>query len=60
LDGDEVIVSISSVPKMPWPVSNRQFAALMLPFARPSKLSVQTCFHAGAWPGEPDADDEHP
>jgi len=52
------MVSISPVPKTPRPVSNPQFAVLTLPFAGPSKLSAQTCFHDEGWLGESDADEQ--
>jgi hypothetical protein len=47
LKRDEVIVSISPVPKVPWPVSKFHRLGLTPLSAEPLKSSAQTCFQGG-------------
>src|ERR1039458_6936600 len=53
---DGVIVSISLVPKTPWPVLYSQYLVLTPESAGPLKLSDQVTFHGGV--GFPGADEQ--
>lgn len=52
---DDVFVSTSPVPKIPWPELNSQLLVLMLLLAGPLKVSAQTSFHGGPSGDEVDA-----
>src|ERR1700749_2264895 len=55
LYGDDVIVSISPVPKLPRPVSKFQLPTLKVLSAGPLKSSAQTSLHGGGRAGVSDA-----